>query len=139
MTLLIIGVLALVALWIVVKILRFLFSSRRGPALPIANPAEAAAAAPKLKSPLDQTGPEKARSWQVSEDQRKRAAEQAAATARARAAQALEDQRRRAADWARNPINPMNPNSRLNPANPMNPNNPINPSNPMNPINRNRR
>jgi hypothetical protein len=105
----------LIALLIVIKFLRFLFSGR-------------SVSGPEIKSTKQAERP------RINANQ-----------GAAMAAKAAEDQRRRAAEWARNPNNPANINSPLHPANPRNPNNPanplspLNPMNPNNPINRNRK
>jgi hypothetical protein len=112
-------VVGLIALLIVIKLLRFLFSGRSASAPQISSTKQAERRRPINVNP-------------------------AANNAASMAAKVAEDQRKRAAEWARSPNNPANPNSPLNPANPRNLNNPanplspLNPSNPMNPINRNR-
>lgn len=103
--------LGLVALLIVIKVLRFLFSGR-------------SAGAPEIKS----SKPAQRRQLNLNPSANKTTS---------MAAKAAEDQRRRAAEWANSLNNPANPNSPLNPANPRNLNNPANPLSPFNPMNPN--
>lgn len=103
--------LGLIALLIVIKFLRFLFSGR-------------SESAPEIKS----TKHAERRRINVNPSANKGAS---------MAAKAAEDQRRRAAEWARSLNNPANPNSPLHPANPRNLNNPANPLSPFNPMNPN--
>jgi hypothetical protein len=124
MATIVVFLLGFIALLIVIKFLRFVFSGR-------------SESAPEIKS----TKHAERRPLNVNPS---------ANTRVSMAAKSAEDQRRRTAEWARSPNNPGNPNSPLHPANPRNLNNPANPlsplspmnpnnpNNPMNPINRNR-
>lgn len=103
--------LGLIALLIVIKFLRFLFSARSD-------------GAPQIES--------------TKQAERHRInVNPSANNAASMAAKTREDQRRREAEWARSPNNPANPNSPLHPANPRNLNNPANPLSPLNPMNPN--
>ena len=112
MSIVVLFIAGLIALVLVVKFLRFVFSGSSGSA-----PVESSKRAERRRIDVNPSGN----------------------NAAARAAQAAEDRRRRRADeWARSPINPANINSPLHPANPRNMNNPANPLSPLNPSNRNR-
>jgi hypothetical protein len=103
--------LGLIALLIVIRFLRFLFSGR-------------GENAPEIRS--------------TKQGERRRINVNSSANKGASiAAKAAEDQRRRTAEWARSLNNPANPNSPLHPANPRNLNNPANPLSPFNPMNPN--
>lgn len=103
--------LGLIALLIVIKFLRFLFSGR-------------SESAPQIESTKQA-------------ERRRINVNPSANNAASMAAKTRDDQRRRAAEWARSPNNPANPNSPLHPANPRNLNNPANPLSPLNPMNPN--